>query len=329
MLSYRTHKYKGINNVFNSLRVEKLIKIQGCKHLPLSSVLRILAIILTSIIGATSCFAQSNLDFEKWDVNYNGIDQAKNWINTSDATQYNAPTTLFKIVDNPGSGLASLKLTTAYWPEGSAYNLDTLVGALLQQVEYSETPKSFEFLYKCSPAFGDEILIGIQLTKNINNATIVVGEGFFTSNEIKENWTNQNVSIEYYTNDIPDNINLIALSSANAVTSKGRNGYAKIGSTLFLDELKLRTSESEELSQEHFIHVFPNPAKSFINVTTNSPESQQIEIYNLSSKLLMTSSFINESKIDISKLSSGTYVYKVFGVKTGKITSTNKFNVIR
>jgi hypothetical protein len=32
-LSYRTHKGKGINNVFNSLRVEKLIKKQHSKQL--------------------------------------------------------------------------------------------------------------------------------------------------------------------------------------------------------------------------------------------------------------------------------------------------------
>ncbi len=204
-----------------------------------------ITIILIAAIATINCSAQSNLDFEKWNVNYNGIDEAKGWVNTADATKYDAPATLFKVVDNPASGLASLKLTTAYWPEGAIHNLDTLTGSLLQQIEYSESPESFEFMYKCTPQIGDEILVGIQLTKNTDNSSFVIGEGFFTTNKTEENWTKQEVKIKYFSNKTPDNINLIALSSANAVITTGENGRAKIGSTLFLYEIKLRVQESD------------------------------------------------------------------------------------
>ena len=136
-----------------------------------------------TLLATLICSAQSNLDFENWSINYKGVDAAKNWVNTSDATKYDAPATLFKEVENPAVGLASIKLSTAYWEEGSDYGLDTLVGSLVQQTNYTKQPKSFEFIYKSSPQEGDEILVGVQLTSNFNDSTIVVGEGFFTSNK--------------------------------------------------------------------------------------------------------------------------------------------------
>ncbi|MBL4594057.1 MAG: T9SS type A sorting domain-containing protein [Flavobacteriales bacterium] len=287
----------------------------------------ILSIFFT--IGAITCFAQFNLNFEKWVINYNGIDEVKNWMNTSDASEYDAPATMFKETKSPATGLASIKLTTAYWETGSSSGLDTLVGSLIQQSIYTKRPKSFEFSYKSNPKLGDEVLVGIQLTKTINDSIIVLGEGFFTTNQIQKNWTKKKIDINYYSGYTPDNINIIALSSANAAINDGTNGYAKIGSTLYLDNLKLNVEKDITPKSAYYIHVFPNPAKSFINVKTNSPDNQQIEIYNLSGKLVLNSSFNHQSKIDISTLSSGTYVYKVFSALSGEITATNKFNVIR
>ncbi|MBL4669167.1 MAG: T9SS type A sorting domain-containing protein [Flavobacteriales bacterium] len=284
---------------------------------------------ISVIFGTLICSAQSNLDFEKWDINYNGIDEAKYWINTSDATKYSAPSTLFKVVENPEHGLASIKLVTAYWELGASFQLDTLVGSLMQQSSYTKRPESFEFSYKANSKFGDEVLVGIQLTKTIKDSIIVIGEGFFTSNQQKENWTKEKIEVEYYSVGIPDNINIIAVSSANIVITNGKNGYAKIGSTLELDNFKLNLETKEGTNSDYFIHVFPNPAKEFINIETNTPEDQKIEIYNLAGKLELTFSFNTQTKIDISNLPSGIYIYKVFNLKTGEINASNKFNIIR
>jgi hypothetical protein len=278
---------------------------------------------------AICCSAQSNLDFEKWAINYNGIDEAKCWINTSDASKYDAPPTMFKEVDDPANGLASIKLITAYWQIGAEYGLDTLVGSLMQQHPYAKRPKSFEFEFKADPKFGDAILIGIQLTKTINDTMIVLGEGFFTANQFQEYWIKKEIEIEYYSGYTPDNINIIALSSANAVLSNGSNGYSKVGSTLYLDNLKLNVEEEISVKSGYYIHVFPNPAKEHINIETNSPYNQQVEIYTLTGKLLFKTSFHQRSRIDISTFSSGTYIYKVINIFSQKITATNKFNVVR
>jgi hypothetical protein len=283
--------------------------------------------ILFFLFLCINSFSQTNLDFENWVLNYNGIDEAKNWLNTSDASQFNAPQTLFKETENPFSGLASIKLTTAYWELGALEGVDTLVGALVQQAPFSKKPKNFEFSYQSFPQSGDAILIGVQLSKTINDSDIIIGEGFFTTSKTQEIWKKKKVKIEYYSGYTPDKISIVVLSSANAVLRDGSFGHAKIGSTLLLDNLKIG-SEKEEKKPSYYMYIFPNPAKSYINVETNDPEAKVIQIYNLSGELVIINSITQSSqnKVDISSLPNGIYIYKVLGENT--IITSNKFNVI-
>ena len=195
--------------------------------------------IILLITISSFCFGQKNLDFEKWDINNLGIDEALEWINIADASEYGAPQVLFKEVESPAQGLASIKLTTKYWKQGRDYELDTLVGALIQQIDYAYKPESFEFSYQSFPKKGDEILVGIQLTVTENNEKIVVGEGYFTSSEKQKEWKKINVTINYFSNLLPTELTLIALSSASATIIDGKHGDIKVGSTLLLDDIKL------------------------------------------------------------------------------------------
>ena len=288
-------------------------------------------VIVTVAFGLSennNCYAQLNLDFEQWAINYNNIDESKYWLNTSDASKYGAPQVLFKEIKNPARGFSSIKLTTAYWEAGAAYGLDTLVGSLVQQAPFTKRPKYFDFDYKAFPKIGDEILVGVQLTMSLNGSTVVVGEGFYSSKNITDQWTNQQIEIHYYSSFQPENINIIALSSANATVLDGTNGYSKIGSTLFLDNLRLGDVEVEA-KKNYFLHVYPNPAKQYINIETNAPEKQLIEVYNLTGKLVLNATFEQKSNLDISALPSGTYIYQVTNLVTHEKTASNKFNVIR
>lgn len=281
------------------------------------------------MFATTSSFAQKNLDFERWGINYNATDEAKNWINTSDASDYGAPKVVFKEVENPASGLASVKLVTTYWSEGTEYELDTLPGALLQQANFTKRPSNFEFDYKAFPKLGDEILVGVQLTTKINDSLIVVGEGFFSSSATQENWINQLVNIHYYSNLKPKNINIVALSSANATILDGSLGHAKIGSELYLDNLRLSTEVDKPKELDYIVNVFPNPAKEHINVSSTSPSEQLIKVYSLTGKLVIETSFIANTKIDISALTTGTYVYNVIDMNTNQVSISNKFNIVK
>lgn len=281
------------------------------------------------LLVATNCFGQKNLAFERWDIDYYGVDDAKNWINIADASKYGAPKVLFKEVDNPSEGLASINLKTVYWQDGAEFGVDTLVGSVVQQTSYNKRPKGFEFDYKAFPKLGDEVLIGIQLTKTVNDSLIVIGEGFFSSSTLQETWKTEKVTIHYYSHLKPEEISIIALSSANATILDGSLGYAKIGSELFLDNLKLSTEISNPKKLGYFVHVFPNPAKEFINISSNSSNEQTIKIYSLSGKLVMESSFTSKTQLDISSLSTGTYIYNVIDKSTNEISVSNKFNIVK
>ncbi len=206
------------------------------KHLPL--------ILLFTVISA-GCFAQRNLDFEHWDINHLGIDEALEWINVCDASKYGAPQVLFKEVDNPANGLASVKLKTKYWKKGKEYQLDTLVGTLMQQSKCTERPSSFQFSYQSFPKKGDQILIGIQLTATVSGEKVIVGEGFFTSAEKQKDWKKISVDVNYISDMPPTEITIMALSSANATIVNGEYGYAKIGSTLLVDDFQLILPEQQ------------------------------------------------------------------------------------
>ena len=274
-------------------------------------------------------FAQKNLDFERWDINYYATDEAKNWINTSDASNYGAPKVVFKDVENPVGGAASARLVTTYWQEGAKYKLDTLPGALLQKSSFNKRPISFEFDYKAFPKLGDEVLVGVQLTTKINDSLIVIGEGFFSSSTTQKNWTKQLVSIHYYSSLKPKSINIIAVSSANSTILDGSLGYAKIGSELYLDNLKLSTEVDKPKEVDYIVNVFPNPANEYINVSSTNPSEQLIKVYSLTGKLVVETSFTSTIKIDISALSTGTYIYNVIDKSTNQISVSNKFSIVK
>ena len=275
------------------------------------------ALIFFSLISLVG-FSQTNLDFENWVTNFNGIDEAKSWVNTSDASKFDAPQVLFKEKHTGFSGQSAVKLTTAYWQQGASFGVDTLVGAILQETAFSN---------QSSPQKGDAILVGVRLSMTINDSDIIVGEGIFTTSETQTFWVKQTVDIKYYSNFTPDKISIVALSSANAVLNDGSNGFAKIGSTLLLDNLRIGVKE-EEFKPSYYMYVFPNPAKAFINVETNDPEAKTIQIFNLSGKLVLSHAIItdNKTKVDISSLANGAYIYKVMGNTT--VITTNKFTVV-
>lgn len=272
-------------------------------------------------------FTQTNLDFENWVTNFNGIDEAKSWLNTSDASKFDAPQVLFKEKHIGFTGQSAVRLTTAYWELGASFGVDTLVGAIVQETPFFEQPSSFEFSYQASPKEGDAFLVGIRLSMTINDSDIIVGEGFFASSEIQTSWKKQTVAIKYYSNFTPDKMSIVALSSANAVLNNGSKGTVKIGSTLLLDNLRIG-EELEDDKPSYYMYVFPNPAKAFINVETNDPEAKTIQIFNLSGKLVLSHNIVTESKtkVDIFTLANGTYIYKVIG--DNSVITTNKFSVV-
>ena len=71
------------------------------------------------------------------------------------------------------------------------------------------------------------------------------------------------------------------------------------------------------------INVFPNPADDYIEFDFNDNSIlSTIEIYNLQGKKVLNKKLINNSKVSISHLVSGMYLYRIIqggNQQTGKL----------
>ncbi|SDI56089.1 T9SS type A sorting domain-containing protein, partial [Winogradskyella thalassocola] len=69
------------------------------------------------------------------------------------------------------------------------------------------------------------------------------------------------------------------------------------------------------------IKVFPNPVKNVLNVALNDVIKTKVNLYDLSGRLVTTTTFINQTNtLDVSKLKSGIYVLELANDK-GKTTT--------
>lgn len=77
------------------------------------------------------------------------------------------------------------------------------------------------------------------------------------------------------------------------------------------------------------LSVFPNPASTFINFSTNSPEAVKVVALDVTGKVVATETIeMGKAKMNTSNLSSGVYLYSVLG-KDNETLKTGKFNVTK
>jgi len=80
----------------------------------------------------------------------------------------------------------------------------------------------------------------------------------------------------------------------------------------YSEELTISSSATASVNDvfSSKISIYPNPAKEFVQISTNKTITG-IEIYNLIGKKVISSSKLTKNKIDVSNLSKGVYVLKV------------------
>ena len=85
-----------------------------------------------------------------------------------------------------------------------------------------------------------------------------------------------------------------------------------IQKVLFSGTTSVETIESDD------IRIYPNPATTFLRISSDSINDSQYQIYSIDGRLLMSGVCRREETINISKLPKGLYLIKVDG-KTFKI----------
>lgn len=86
------------------------------------------------------------------------------------------------------------------------------------------------------------------------------------------------------------------------------------GSDFFSKEIEAIISNTSEVSHENYFNIFPNPAKNMLNISIANTTSRTIEIIDIYGKTIKNveqPNGLNNIVVDISDLSSGSYIIKM------------------
>lgn len=84
-------------------------------------------------------------------------------------------------------------------------------------------------------------------------------------------------------------------------------------------------SDTDDLLKENGFWAFPNPVSDWLNLQTDIPNIETVQVYDVSGKLVMQSRF--QPILDVSTLNQGVFVISIFN-KQNKLLLSFKINKI-
>lgn len=278
--------------------------------------------IITIIAGIAITLSASaqvipNGDFENWTQTGSGL-SLNNWqIFTAGVTR----------IASPVSGSYMLQIGTA----GAPTQLGTTFAS-------TNRPVSIRFVSGFAQQLStDAAVILVTMTKwnsttssrdTILSNPIIINVNTASGSSVA--LADRSVNLTYRTNTT-DNPDTARISIFNALPTSG----STIGqnTTLILDNI--RFSEWGTSVQPMpvgtidigSVKVFPNPAKSIINFTTENVLARTIAIYDITGRLIENLSLQNkEAKLNVEDYSNGIYIYSICN-ENGTAISSGKFSV--
>ncbi|MBS3738912.1 MAG: T9SS type A sorting domain-containing protein [Psychroflexus sp.] len=154
----------------------------------------------------------------------------------------------------------------------------------------------------------DEILPLYTSQYRATNYVLELEVGDFPNNEIYlfDNYTDTEVELN------ENAINTYSFSKDQSITESVASNHFDIR----FESTTLSTDEFEKSG----ISVYPNPASNLVNInfSQNTDELEQIALYDLNGRLILTRKLNSndiEQQIDVSNLSSGVYILEINTVK--------------
>ncbi len=284
------------------------------------------------------CDAQPNPGFENWTTQYS-YETPDNWqtLNFLSITFPANPISALKATGvDKHSGNYALELKTIFinnnpFPGSITDTMgDVFTGkinisppSLKYGYAYSGRPAKMEFYAKYQPVATDTAGGAIYLFKwnGIKRDTIAYGDLKIPPASA---YTSFQINIDYTSTEVPDTA-LIAFSSSY------KKSRARVGSTLFLDDLAFTgwVGIEENKLYADKVKVFPNPAKGEINISAQIPEADNVQIIEASGKLSGTFKIQDyNAKVNTNLYSEGTYFYNIRD-KNERPLFKGKFNIIK
>lgn len=162
----------------------------------------------------------------------------------------------------------------------------------------------------CDTAFGNErFKVGISTTGTTPANFTIISPGAFVANPATAQWIEYTYTLDASYNNQPVYIGINCIS-------QDQFGFA-------IDDFKVTstpTASNEEFFKNNFA-IYPNPTTDELNITTvNGLEYNEISVFDLTGRKLK--SFKNDTKINVSDLSTGTYLIEI---KTNEGNGTSRF----
>jgi len=116
-------------------------------------------------------------------------------------------------------------------------------------------------------------------------------------------------------------ISELALVFRPTITDVGADGFVYISSIEVSNSMTPTLSTKNITKDDASLRLFPNPVRDILNVYTTGKNISKIEVYSiLGSKVLEVE---NSKSVNVSTLSSGLYISKIYGDNNG--VSTKRF----
>lgn len=280
--------------------------------------------------------AQPNGGFEDWISAFNS-ESPIGWqtLNFLQFTMPPNPVSVFKASGiDKHSGSHALKLKTIYLNTNPAPDLldDTMGLTFTGFVNiaptyyrygfpYTGRPEKLTFWYKYLPVGADEGGVRAVLTKwnGVKQDTIAFGESELYNNP---SYSLYELPLTYFSDELPD-------TAAIFIGSSRHKSVARNGSVIYLDDVVFTGWVGVDENTMLPVKTYPNPAKENITFSGLDKNAKEIQITDISGKLLSTYNVNKVSVIDINTtgLADGVYLYTVLDA-AGKTLSKGKFNIL-
>ncbi len=277
-------------------------------------------LIISSVALAQQDIPNSN--FEDWDENDNPV----GWQTPNPFLIFLGEKVVFKN-DDAIQGNYSVKMETKVLtapppvgeiPVPGLITLGEIVvdfvnqtGAVTGGVPFTARPFALTTYVKASQADNDSSLIAAYLFRydepSSSMDTIAIATTFITE-EIAD-WMELQIPFLYLSEETPDSINVVCISSASFETSYD-------GSMLVLDDLKVKMESGIEMDLfgNANMKTYPNPACDQVTFEIENMEMRDLilQVFDQQGKMLEEVSLENKiSRLDISDYTPATYLYRL------------------
>jgi len=159
----------------------------------------------------------------------------------------------------------------------------------------------------------DEGLLTAMAIARIGVIDSVVGTGFATiTPSDTDTFTQVTATLTYTTTDYPvQTLRIIFASSSDP-------SAALDSSTLYVDDLSMTSSPNPpppvsvaEVAMNEVVRLFPNPAHGELNIRGDERRKLTMNLMTATGRLVKTTPVTGNSKVDVSTLASGVYLYSI------------------